>query len=287
MPLTKDGGGSGGGDGNYRSTLPSTVINQIGPFTTMRWNQENPYHDGPYNSKMPMSNACGQGSAKAPAGCVTVAVAQILGHIKPVLLLPNYTNSGSFMLNWNVFNTSPDINWISQGDPGFHEMGSLMRWTADQLGSFQTCTEGSVTTVANGAVAVNFLKNYININHYLNFSTSQIKHSLDNLKIVYATGDRLIANNGKVGHAWVVDGYAVCKKGKRNGNNGSNDIVNRYDMYLHANMGWGEEDGTGWYLVNNDWSVVFDTGWSAPNPNDVGRRNFRFNLRSATHAGPK
>lgn len=280
---TKDGTGGGG----MLLTFPTTVINKIGPFTTMRWSQSG-WFDSPYNDKMPLSDICGTGSEKAPAGCVTVAVAQILGHIKPSLTLPYYTTSGSFALDWNLFNVSPDLNFVlSPWDAGFSEMGSLMRWVADGLGSTQTCTGNNVQTSASSTTAINFLRNHVNINNLVNFSTQQIKTSLDALKIVYASGERLAANNGRIGHAWVIDGYAVCRKGTVNGNNGSNDIVNKYDMYLHANMGWGASSGSGWYLVNNDWSIAFDTGDGAPNPGDVDRINYRFNLKNATHAGAK
>lgn len=107
-----------------------------------------------------------------------------------------------------------------------------------------------------------------------------LKNSLDNFRVSYGAGAR---DNGgiKVAHAWVVDGYAIARKGTVNGDNGTNDLVNRYDMYLHCNMGYGTYNQSGWFLVGNDWSISFEL---YPGPNS---RNYNTNLRTMLDARPK
>jgi hypothetical protein len=263
------------------NALPTLVINKVGPFTTTRWDQGWDFWPNAYNHKMLVLN-CDGSNLTAPAGCVTVAVAQLLAHHTPAMTVPTYTNSMVMNVDWALLKQSPGVDdWDG---PRYDLMGSLMRYVAEGMQSTSACSEGTTLTSAGMDNAVTFVRRFLNINNLQNFSTQVCKASLDNLKLVLASGSRSSATGtGKIGHAWVVDGYAVCRKGTVNGNNGSNDIVNKYDMYLHCNLGWGSSGATGWYLVNNDWTVTFDTGNGA----DPERQHYRLDLRCAPYAASK
>lgn len=262
-------------------TIPTLVINKIGPFTTTLWDQGWDFWPNAYNHKMP-ELTCGGSPYTAPAGCVTVAVAQLLAHIHPAMSVPKYTDNTTLNVDWSLLKQSPTVDDL--GGDRYDLMGSLMRRVADGVQSTSACSDGSASTSANMTNAVNYVRQLANIGNLQNFSVQTCKSSLDNLKIVLASGSRSsVSGTGKIGHAWLVDGYAVCKKGTVNGNNGSNDIVNRYDLYLHCNLGWGATSATGWYLVNNDWSVSFDTGFGTVEE----RQHYRLDLKCAPNAEGK
>lgn len=262
-------------------TLPTMVINRIGPFTTTLWDQGWDFWPNAYNHKMPPLT-CEGSSYTAPAGCVTVAVAQLLAHIRPYMNVPRYTDNSTINVDWNMLKQTPTVDdWDGAR---YDLMGSLMRCVADGVQSSSVCNGGSASTSADMNNAINYARQFISISNLQDFSTQSCKVSLDNFQTVLASGSRSsMTGTGKIGHAWLVDGYAVCKKGILNGNNGTTDIVNKYDLYLHCNLGWGASAATGWYLVNNDWSVTFDTGSGA----EAERQHYRLNLKCAPNATTK
>lgn len=262
-------------------TIPTMVINRIGPLTTTRWDQGWDFWPNAYNHKMP-ELTCDGSPYRAVAGCVTVAVAQLLAHTTPSMGVPKYSDNSTLSVDWNLLKETPTIE-----DYPFNKydlMGSLMRSVADGVQSSSVCSNGSTLTSASMTNAINYIRNYATISNLQDFNVQTCKSSLDNFKIVLASGSRSsLTGTGKIGHAWLVDGYAVCKKGTVNGDNGFNTIVNRYDLYLHCNLGWGQSSATGWYLVNNDWSVSFDTGSGPVNE----RQHYRLDLKCAPNVAKK
>lgn len=262
-------------------SFPTTVINKIGPFTTTLWDQGWDFYANAYNHKMP-AITCEGSALNAPAGCVTVAVAQMLALHTPNMSVPKYTDNSTLNVDWALLKQSPTVDdW---GGARYDLMGSLMRSVADGLQSTSACSGSSSLTSANMTNAINYSRQFVNINNLQNFSVQTCKASLDNQKIILASGSRsTVTGTGKIGHAWLVDGYAVCRKGTVNGNNGSNEIVNKYDFYLHCNLGWGASSATGWYLVNNDWSVSFDTGSGSGDE----KQHYRLDLKCAPYVAAK
>lgn len=53
---------------------------------------------------------------------------------------------------------------------------------------------------------------------------------------------------------------------------------NQYDLYLHANMGWGGME-SGWFLVGADWNLSFDVFY--------GERQYGLGLEMAINARKK
>jgi len=210
----------------------------------------------------------------ASAGCAVVAMAQILAYVSPAMTVKKDDNS-NLTINWSLLKESYEI-W--EGDnPVKDEMVAYL--FKDVFSGANTTPEcnGSSTSADDTR---NYLKRHIEINSSQTFDVQGCKNSLDNFRVSYGAGAR---DNGgiKVAHAWVVDGYAIARKGTVNGDNGTNDLVNRYDMYLHCNMGYGTYNQSGWFLVGNDWSISFEL---YPGTNS---RNYNTNLRTMLDARPK
>lgn len=265
-------------------TIPTLVINRVGPFTTTRWDQSGILGMvGSYNHKMP-DITCEGNTDKAPAGCVTVAVAQALAHIMPYMTVPNYSDATTLTVDWPLLKQSSVVDDWPPYDPRVGMVGSLMRSVADGLQSSSNCSGSIALTSANMGNAINYMRQFVNVNNLQNFSVQVCKASLDNMRISLASGSRSSATGtGKIGHAWLIDGYAVARKGTVNPDNATNELVNKYDLYLHCNLGWGLSGASGWYLVNNDWTVTFDTGSGS----DAERQHYRLDLKCAPYVSPK
>lgn len=223
----------------------SNLISQVGPLTVTAWDQ-----NSPYNSKMPVGT-CSGSSGPYPAGCFVIAAAQIHAYYRPNLQVN--INGVSTPLQWDPIIADPWGADYFTNPNTFNHLTGLIKTVFDGCGTTPECG-GSSTTDQNG---VNYLKQTLNVNNgnpgsALNMT--DIKGSLDQLKLVLATGYREPNNDGdpKIGHAWVVDGYAVTRLNPGETIVG-NAVWQRYNMYLHCNMGWGDfYAGMGWYLVGKD-----------------------------------
>jgi len=246
--------------------IPTAVISRVGPYTSTRWHQSEPY-----NLRMPNGNCPGRVSA----GCLVVAGAQILAFYEPTMTVQRANNTWQAM-NWGLLKTGQEIG---PSDPTRSEMvGNLMH---DVFVKTQTTPQcGGSGTQMNKMTA--YLQGFIHTGlGETALDVARVKSSLDNFKLSIGAGSRTGGNPGeKIRHAWVFDGYTIARKGSVNPNNGSNTLVNWYDLYLHANLGWGSGSfhGTGWYLVGNDWTVTFEA-------NPIQHHNL--DLTCVTHLGPK
>ncbi|WP_431292702.1 C10 family peptidase [Pedobacter sp. P26] len=262
------------------SWLPTQVISQVGPFATTEWDQS-----GVADQLLPSGSTC----TRVPAGCLVIAGAQVLAQLAPTfpvivryetrevnipgaghggvtrtITIPIYEN-----VNWPYLKANPFIGYYDPQDK--QTMYSrLIRDIFNRTQTIPSC-EGSGTQMQK---MIDLLRNYIDIDNPAGFNVQQIKASLDNNRSVIAAGSRL-SGTEKIRHAWVVDGYAICDK-----MNGSTpgDLVHQYDLYLHANLGWGGSD-TGWFLVGTDWNLSFDVAWDT--------RQYGLDMQMATNARNK
>lgn len=252
------------------SYLPSQVISQVGPLTNTDWDQE-----GTYNSL----TQSGTGCVNVPAGCLVVAGAQVLARYEPTLGVfvrqerrgpgPHDFRNVYENVNWPYLKQS---SYIGFNDPADKKtmIARLMRDIFNNTGTTPDC-HGSGTTMPN---MVDYLRRYINIDDKAGFNVQQIKGSLDNARLVIGAGGR-ISGTEKIRHAWVIDGYAICEK---MGGSTPGDLVHQYDLYLHANMGWGGSD-SGWFLVGTDWNLSFDVAF--------GTREYGVGMEMAINARNK
>jgi len=218
-----------------------TVISRVGPLSVTEWDQHSPY-----NNKMDLGTTCSDPNSPYPAGCFVIAAAQILAYYRPNIQVS--INGASTPLQWDLILEDPwGGNWFFNPTTYDH-LTSFVRTVFDGCGTTPSC-DGSSTNSSSG---VAYLRQTLNVNNGISLNMTDIKSSLDQLKLVLATGYREPNNDGdpKIGHAWVIDGYAVTRLNPGETIVG-NAVWQRYNMYLHCNLGWGGS-GTGYYLVGKD-----------------------------------
>jgi len=221
----------------------SSVISQVGPLSVTAWDQHSPY-----NSKMPLATNCSDPTSPYPAGCFVIAAAQIMAVYRPNVQVN--INGVSTPLQWDLILANQYGGDYSTNPTTFNHLTGFIKTVFDGCQTTPSC-DGSETTSSEG---IAYLKQTLNVNNGAPLNMTDIKSSLDQLKLVLATGYREPNNDGdpKVGHAWVIDGYAVTRLNPGESIVG-NAVWQRYNMYLHCNMGWGSFfAGTGWYLVGKD-----------------------------------
>jgi hypothetical protein len=211
--------------GETKAVKPVTKANDFVTyycFLPTVWGQEYPY-----NSQCPVSD-CSPATCngRSPAGCVAIAIAQILAyHHKPSSL--NWT---SILSNQSLTANSP-ATAISQ-------VGTLIA----NIGTLANTGYGCEASGASSLQAPAVLSYYgLTTDSYQSFSISVVANSLQNGYPVYMRG---VSDAG--GHAWVCDGY---KK----------HVYGPTDYYEYLDMNWGA-DGTsnGFYYTESQPS--FNTG---------------------------
>ncbi|MBC9934139.1 C10 family peptidase [Chitinophaga qingshengii] len=198
---------------------------------------------------MPPSN-CPNGSPNAPypAGCFVIAAAQVQAYYRPNLQVN--INGAATPFQWDAMLSTPYGGDEATNQNTRNHLTSFIKNVFNGCATTPSC-DGSSTNSTSG---IAYLRQTLNVNNGIGINMTDIKNSLDQLKLVLATGFREPNNDGnpKVGHAWVVDGYAVTSLNPGETIVGNN-VWQRYNMYLHCNMGWGSFwSGSGWYLVGKD-----------------------------------
>ncbi|GEM_PF-588116 len=176
--------------------------------------------DYPYNNNCPPcpSNTNTSYNGRAPAGCVPIAIAQILAYHR--VTLPGITP------NWNEILTTPSISPTASGHI-IANVGYFLRHIGNEL--YQMDTSQSGYGCSGTGFYLELLSNffYLKLNMISDklddFDLPNIKNSLRANRPVIMKGFSPTIGH----HAWVTDGF-------------------RSDNYLHMNWGWGGR-GNGYF----------------------------------------
>ncbi len=211
----------------------------IGPLTKTNWGQE-----GPYNLQLEMKSSY----MHANAGCANTAIAQILAWIEPSMTVKDNIGNNIYV-NWNYLKTEEQIRWniLNANDPTNSPKDKV-----DMVGFlYKNIYEGTHSTIlTNGqtntktADFVSYLNKYAIFSKQKNFESAAAKSSIENLKLVAVLGESATG-----AHIWLLDGILICSKTTR-------ELVNNYNVYFHANFGWGDKN-SGYYQINQNLSVDF------------------------------
>ncbi len=234
---------------------PPMTMSQKGPLASITWEQTDPY-----NSKLP--NLPSFSDMHFPAGCGVIAGATLLSIVQPAMTV------SSININWAYLMERPKIvgetyGWGETPDPQ-DKLDMVAYFIKDVYYGTYTSTSfendawfgESSTTTAN---LINYLRKHINIDDKQPMNLDNQLNSLNYYRPILMGGIHDAGTAEKGSHAWVIDGYRICKKSTR-------QIVKVYDLYFHANMGWGGTDD-GYYLVGSDVSLTFNTGLGEYNAN--------------------
>lgn len=211
------------------------------------------WHQGyPYNYNCP-------NYPNSVAGCVPIAVAQILSFYKKPSSLSYRTrdNNVFLKLDWDkilaecisnngeiIHDNSIESYYGSPNHSLITQYGNQVIFFIRHIG-YEIGAEYGKTTSASNDKALKYIRSLgLSAPNVKNYNTSAITQALDNSnKLVYMSGFR--TKNGvkySNGHAWVIDGYIKAK---------SNADGKDYTL-MHCNWGWGR-DYNGFY-----YSEVFD-----------------------------
>lgn len=193
----------------------------------------------PYNRYMPV---CSTGGYNMPAGCATIAVAQIFAHFKyPV-------SGGGYTWEYDPMTTVPDAKLLSV--PRQEQIARLVEYIGGQLGVNYGCSNSGVSAPTIPGKLNNM---GYNSGNYVRFNVSDAYHSLRQGQLVYMRGE----NSAGKGHGWVIEGvrktlyheeyWDVCAPDFNPIWVGESHWETNYHYY---NIGYGGgENENGWYFI--------------------------------------
>lgn len=262
---------------NFRNTA------EVKPMLKTEWHQ-----GWPYNIQAPSGY---------PAGCVTIATAQLMKYWQYPLVL------GNKVLLWHI---------IDGDESDLTDLTYLLKHVSNGIDiKYKTNDDGKKVGRANRHDALKYLKsvNYSVPSQLYDYKYEKVTSSLNNGCPVFMVGNQEKVLGGlwyKNGHAWLVDGY-VEQTESINAKltyividvDDNNNTTTHYEYdtqssinyykYLHINWGW-EENCNGYFCKD-----VFNArNRYKENPDGTyginyakSTSNYRYNLEIATDIRPK
>lgn len=230
---------TGGGNGCPASSISTEVI---GPLLSSKWHQ-----GSGFNNFAPI--VCN--GNKAPAGCVPIAVAQVMKY------------------HQHAVKNGQSYNWLAM-DPmlGGPEASRLISdiSDADNLNVKYGCSASN----SNMANSQKTFKNF-GYSHDINIADFQINIIKSQLKAKQPV--ILSGRNDEGGHEWVCDGFEAVNTCKYS------------TLRLHMNWGWGAATSASYETPDdyNGWYAVGDDLWKPRNTSD----NYKDNHRMLYNIVPK
>ncbi len=199
----------------------------VGPHLSTKWTQGTPFNDW-----CPIKSDGYGHSRKAPAGCVTIAVAQILAYHG----WPNDRRWWGERMDWDVVRTVYSRN--NKDIAGSEEAQRQAAALAREVGNWLNVSYGYDGSGTTDFMAKWYLKHlgYGSVERHCGVDESMISHLADAGRIVYVSGR---------GHAWLIDGYIETKRTRTYYENGKECCDTEYGrIRVHCNFGWkGIADG--------------------------------------------
>ncbi|MBN2818050.1 MAG: C10 family peptidase [Bacteroidales bacterium] len=253
--LPKDKSTANMGEDDCFEVYLGEAVRTKGPFLTTRWDQRSPYN---------MNNDdCPDGS-KEPAGCVTIALAQIM----------NYWEYPENLVNWDILiNNYPSYDTSSATAL---EVGILVDNIFDNVIWMHDC-ESSTATDLQAKNALCNIYNYSPAITNKTYNRLELEQDLDKWRPVYLSGCNEYTMNHC--HAWVCDG--IQRRGPKyrvtcyyNGETMISEEIRTEITYFHMNYGW-DDSSNAWYSANN-----------IANPSSRSDRNYQYYKKMITNIHP-
>ena len=254
-----------------RSTAYDEPLSQIvslmpqdgGAVLKTEWSQESPY-----NLLLPVSyDPTFHMETNYPMGCAIAAGVQTLAAIAPSMTIDGTE------IDWELVTQKAKLSYYPYFGGDKEEAMMVSKVVKDMYEGTETtpiidedfvygiyddpsipCVKSSSTSVSK---LLDYLKQYVSCGTYYNkYAPDPLLTTINTNRqmpcVAIMGGTRAATEQAEKGsHAWVIDGYAICTKTSR-------EILQSYDLYFHANMGWGGQDN-GFYKVNSDASIDFET----------------------------
>lgn len=259
----------------YTSYSP-WVNNQVfGNIIAAEWGQH-----APYNNYCPVISG-----ENALAGCVPIAIAQIMYHY-------GYPDSfGPYILHWDRIKKHTNIH-TGNDSLAHNDIARLVQQIGDYLNTSYG-TDGSGTSTKYVAYMLDIL-GYSCGGYLYNYNFNNVKESVIDGRPVFVEGYAIktITNyyifglkigqseSYSRGHAWVIDAVLERKRTVSNYDNGV--LINQsyqYEYLVHCNWGWdGQDNGYYYSEAFNTYPGPVTKGTSTTEEGTV--YNYRFELKS-------
>ncbi|MDQ6472032.1 C10 family peptidase [Flavobacterium sp. LHD-80] len=188
-----------------------------GPYLSSAWQQE-----ANFNYQLPYMN-CNGYSAQVLAGCVPVAMAQIMKYY-------NYPSNYNWSLMDPTYATSVTANFIV-------DIHNAIRTVYPGQPTY-SCDATGVSSSADMGVVLKTQFKYSSAD-WANYNYQVVKDNITAGKPVLLSG-----SGNKGGHMWVCDGYKSVKYY-------FNDCSGVSYLYFHMNWGWGPNGANDYFAFDN------------------------------------
>ena len=278
--LCCDESDSSSSGGNSSSTTevtdPWVIDNQIHAMLTTTWHQHSPFND----CAPKMRWFFWQSYKRSPAGCVPIAVSQIMAYHE----YPSRISGLNFDINWNrmkyissIYKGAPTGNDSIVVASIVHNVGCLCKLIYSPDWAFAT---------PSGAKSCFEKCSYKNVKGHLGHDEGKILGMIKNGNPVF-----MAAISGVVsGHAWVVDGAIERSQTTKTVNKATGAVVSsstKKEVLFHCNWGWGSK-ANGYYtsgVFNTKKGPVdreeYEQKWGA-----TGSSNFSWGFHYITYDNP-
>lgn len=248
--------------------IKTETIELILPLVPVEWNQ-----DAPFNDNLAYRNCPETTNGRVWAGCVAVAVAQIMSRWKYPASIDGYS------FNWDELNKNKRSYNFSDASLK-KQVANLMQQIGKGVGMDYGCNGSGAST----GDAINFLgKHGFSKGGLVSYNSANAIASMKRREPLIVRGCSIKTNYSFLGltvytsysgcHAWVIDGY--LKRRMTIGNTG-------FDFdYIHNNWGWNGKDN-GYFQ-----SGVFNSN-QGPNIPSSGTKsgeakNYQYDIEMASY----
>ena len=217
--------------------------------SSTEWNQDAPYNDLLQKENCDLYDTGSPTYEAVPAGCAVISIAQIMASLEPDLTVDG------LKIDWNILKAQKQIiapsSWQTPSSETTREMVAKLIKYIYIATNTQPVRNSSGYVTGSGTYSSDTSSFF-----YRFFSTSGLKNGWDgnaafqSLQLAKLVWVAATSNRGG-SHAFILDGFAYWRPQTRY-------LVKNFGFYFHTNMGWGGYYD-GFYLVNKDLSITFDT----------------------------
>ena len=239
---------------------------KVAPKIMVNWGQ-----DVPYNYMCFYQGNFGGMPAKA--GCVPIAIAQILSYYQyplSITLSIAYNNGATIPLNWSQINKVHNSDDSEYGGGDYITLAYLIREIGERVDAIYGEYNNNIYDSSSGAQTSNarncFASLGYNTGEYQAYNSSIVLNSLNQDKLVLIRGE--YNNNATAGHAWIVDGYRRIGNRykewhREQGQTQWSLVLETYSSNLYVHFNWGHEGYYNGYFLTSRSFTNYTTGASS------------------------
>lgn len=216
----------------------TTILEQVLPLLTTKWGQKDPF-----NNRFPIVDGSSSG-LRQPAGCVTVAVAQIINNQMPATNheINGHTHNFGIISNFTYDRDITDTYYQDCIASFMYDIAMELDVEYHNENPNNPQTTSTINKAKRFLISLDF--NNVSITP---LEVDNVVDMLNCNKPVYARGVDAVNDSG---HAWVIDGWKKVKTDiiervtYQGGGTTESIVETTIYQYAHCNFGWkGECDG--------------------------------------------